>query len=51
MAEQICPACGCAVVGTGYEKESVVYCGEPCASSGPCECGCCAPAGELEEKK
>jgi len=40
---QICPACGCTIVGGGHEKDGVKYCCEPCAggSSSPCECGCC----------
>ena len=43
MAEQICPVCGCAISGEGYEKDGVVYCCEPCATGGACECGCCRP--------
>lgn len=49
MAEQLCPACGCGIVGSGYETEGVIYCCEPCAWGGPCECGCCAPSEEPEE--
>lgn len=41
MAEQICPVCGCTVGEEGYEKDGVVYCCEPCATGGQCECGCC----------
>jgi hypothetical protein len=41
MTEQLCPVCGCTIVGGGYEKEGVTYCCEPCASGGQCECGCC----------
>ena len=49
MTEQLCPVCGCTIVGEGYEKEGVKYCCEPCATgSGPCECGCCHP---VEEEK
>jgi len=33
MAEQICPACGCAVSGPGHESEGKTYCCEPCAST------------------
>ena len=51
MAEQICPVCGCTIAGTGYETEGVVYCCEPCATSSPCECGCCTPIDEPEEKE
>ena len=25
MTEQLCPACGCTIVGDGYEKEGVKY--------------------------
>ncbi len=48
MAEQICPACGCAITGEGHAKEGVLYCCKPCATSGQCECGCC---GIVEEEK
>ena len=49
MTEQLCPVCGCTIVGEGYEKKGVKYCCEPCATgSGPCECGCCHP---VEEEK
>ncbi len=51
MAEQICPACGCHIAGTEHESKGVVYCCEPCATSSPCECVCCAPADEHEEKE
>ena len=51
MTEQLCPVCGCTIVGAGYEKEGVKYCCEPCATSGgPCECGCCHPVEEEKEK-
>jgi hypothetical protein len=43
MAEQICPTCGCNISGEGNEKEGVVYCCEPCATGGACECACCRP--------
>jgi len=50
MTEQLCPACGCTIVGDGYEKEGVKYCCEPCSTaSRPCQCGCCHPVEE--EKK
>jgi hypothetical protein len=49
MMEQLCPVCGCAIVDEGYEKEGVLYCCEPCASGGPCECGCCEVVEEEEE--
>jgi len=41
MAEQICPTCGCTIVSGGHEKAGVLYCCEPCATGGQCECGCC----------
>jgi hypothetical protein len=50
MAEQICPVCGCHIAGSGYESEGMVYCCEPCASSSPCECGCCTVHEEPEDK-
>lgn len=50
MTEQLCPVCSCVVIGTGYEKEGVTYCCEPCASGGRCVCGCCAAAEEPEEE-
>jgi len=51
MAEQICPTCGCTIAGQGEEKDGVLYCCQPCAEGGQCECGCCeivAEAGEEE---
>lgn len=51
MAEQICPTCGCHIAGTDHERDGMVYCCEPCATSNPCECGCCHVAEEHEEKK
>ncbi len=51
MAEQLCPACGCTIAGSGYQSGGVIYCCEPCASGDPCECGCCTPIDEPEEKK
>jgi hypothetical protein len=51
MTEQLCPVCGCTIVGGGYEKEGIKYCCEPCATgSGPCQCGCCHPVEEKKEK-
>ena len=51
MAEQLCPVCGCAVLGAGYEKEGLTYCCQPCASgNSQCDCGCCAITEESEEK-
>ena len=49
MVEQLCPACGCAIGDNAYEKEEVLYCCEPCASGGQCECGCCSIKEEEEE--
>ncbi|MDY6836087.1 MAG: hypothetical protein SVY53_14945 [Chloroflexota bacterium] len=44
MTDQICPACGCSLVGEGYEVDGVKYCCEPCAeSASQCGCGCCHP--------
>jgi hypothetical protein len=40
MAEQICPECGCEIAEEGFEKEGIVYCCEPCATSCECVCGC-----------
>ena len=51
MAEQICPACGCSVVGAGHEKDGVTYCCEPCATSSPCACGCCSAVEGSSENK
>jgi hypothetical protein len=49
MTEELCPVCGCSIVGGGHQKGGVKYCCEPCATgSGPCQCGCCHP---VEEKK
>ena len=51
MTKQLCPVCGCAIVGAGYEKEGVKYCCEPCATgSGTCQCGCCHPVEEKKEE-
>jgi hypothetical protein len=49
--EELCPVCGCTIVpGEGYEKEGVMYCCEPCATGGQCECGCCTVVEEKKEK-
>jgi hypothetical protein len=51
MTEQLCPVCGCVIVGKGYKKKGIKYCCEPCATgSGPCECGCCHPVKEEKEE-
>jgi hypothetical protein len=52
MAEQLCPACGCVVVGAGYKKKGVTYCCQACASgnSSQCDCGCCTITEESEEE-
>ena len=44
MTEELCPVCGCAIGDGAYEKDGQTYCCEPCASSSPCECGCCTVA-------
>ncbi len=53
MSVQLCPECGCAIIGDGYlgyglyDKTGANYCCEPCANDeGPCTCGCCE-AGEV----
>jgi hypothetical protein len=51
-AGQICPTCDCFIAGGGYEKNGVIYCCEPCANGGACECGCCKPVeGQKSEKE
>ncbi len=50
MAVQVCPECGCSV-REGFEKEGVVYCCEPCATGGECECGCCQEQSTEETEK
>ena len=40
-AEQICPACGCQLGESPYEKGEVLYCCQPCATGAECQCGCC----------
>ena len=50
MTEQLCPVCGCSIVGGGYEEEGVKYCDEACATAGrSCECGCCHCVEEEKE--
>jgi hypothetical protein len=50
MTEQLCPVCGCTIVGEAYEKDGVNYCCESCATDcGACECGCCHPVEEEKE--
>jgi len=52
MTDQLCPVCGCTIVGSGHEKEGTKYCCEPCATgSGPCKCGCCRPVEEGKKRK
>lgn len=53
MAEQLCPVCGCTIVGDGYKHEGKTYCCQPCASGSPsqCECGCCTFTEESEKMK
>lgn len=48
MPEEICPVCGCDVGEHPYERDGIVYCCEPCAKGGACECGCCDLPGESE---
>jgi hypothetical protein len=45
MKQTICPACGCQIVDSGYERNGVRYCCEACAtgSTTNCKCGCCHP--------
>lgn len=50
MTEQLCPACGCHIVGDAYEKDDVLYCWQPCATSGQCECGCCELVEDEDEQ-
>ena len=48
MAEQLCLECGCSIGVDAYEKDGVLYCCQPCAMSGQCECGCYEVAEEQE---
>ena len=50
MTEQLCPVCGCAIVGGGYEKDGVKYCCEPCVTSNSCECSCCKEVKEEQKE-
>ena len=49
MTAETCPQCGCAIVGTGYEMNKMIYCCVPCANGDSCVCGCCGIAEEDEE--
>jgi len=40
MANETCPVCGCFIASGGYEISGAVFCCEPCAEDGPCDCGC-----------
>lgn len=40
MPEEICPVCGCDIGENRYQRDGIVYCCEPCATGGACECGC-----------
>jgi hypothetical protein len=51
MTEQLCPACGCHIAGDAYEKDGVLYCWQPCATSSQCECGCCEAAEDEDEQE
>jgi hypothetical protein len=44
--QQVCPVCGCPIGEDAYEENGLLYCCEPCATQGQCECGCC----EVEEE-
>jgi len=50
MTEQLCPVCGCQIVGDGYEQDDVLHCCQPCATSGQCECGCCESVEDEDEQ-
>ena len=51
MAEQICPVCGCTIIGEACEKDGVKYCCEPCATgAGQCDCGCCTVLEDQDKK-
>lgn len=41
MTQETCPTCGCHIGYGAYEKDDVVYCCQPCAEGGACECGDC----------
>lgn len=51
MGKQVCPECGCSILAEGYEKDGVLYCCEPCATGGECECGCCGIVEEEVEEE
>jgi len=49
MAEQLCPVCGCTIVGEGSEKKGIKYYCEACATdSGACQCDCFHPVDSSE---
>ena len=39
--EKVCPVCGCHIGDGAYEEKGILYCCEPCAKQGQCECSCC----------
>jgi len=44
MTEELCPVCGCPIVGKECEEEGVQYCCEPWATGiWSCACGCRHP--------
>ena len=49
--QQLCPVCGCQIAEDAYDKDGVLYCCQPCAEAGQCECGCCGVAEEPEVDK
>lgn len=50
MVEKVCPKCGCRFIGMGYVDKDILYCCEPCAKGGDCECGCCTFKDPDDEK-
>jgi hypothetical protein len=50
VAEELCPVCGCVIAENAYEEDGKTYCCKPCASSSPCECGCCEAVNNTSEK-
>lgn len=50
MAEQLCPVCGCHITGDASEQNGVLYCCQPCADGGQCQCGCCERE-EIDEEQ
>ena len=51
MAEELCPVCGCMIAENAYEEDGKTYCCKPCASSSPCECGCCEAVEDSSEEQ